>query len=64
MSEPLKPSAALLCKLGSIVIHVEEFLSPQGHHFDKSALDKLLDDAEVREWLKAMDVMALLPRKR
>lgn len=62
--EPLKPGPSLLCKLGSIVVHAEEFLSPRGHEFDKAALDQLLQDGEVKAWVAAMDKMAMIPRKR
>jgi hypothetical protein len=30
----LQPSPALLCKLGSIIVHVEEASEPGGHPFD------------------------------
>lgn len=60
----MQPSAALLCKLGSIAVHVEELLSPEGHSFDRAALGTLLADAEVREWLHAMDSAAMVPKKR
>lgn len=59
---PFLPSTPLLCKLGSIAVHAEELLSPDGHAFDKTALDSLLQDAEVKNWIKAMG--AMLPRKR
>lgn len=61
---PLKPSMSLLCKLGSIAVHVDEFLSKQGHEFDKHAIDQLLDDGEVKQWIQQMTDMAFLPRKR
>lgn len=64
MSDPFKPSIPLLVKLGSIAVHVEELLSPTGHHFDRAALKTLLDDQEVIDWRKAMDKMAMLPVKR
>lgn len=64
MSDPLKPGAALLCKLGSIAVHVEEMLSAKGHSFDRVALTTLLEDAEVKRWLQLMDGMAMLPKKR
>jgi hypothetical protein len=64
MTDPLKPSAALLCKLGSIAVHTEEFLSPDGHPFDKVALNTLLSDPDIKAWLSAMDAMAMLPKKR
>ena len=62
--DPLKPSVALLSKLGSIAVHVEELLSPKGHDFDKIALEQLLNDAEVKVWISDMDQMAMLPKKR
>lgn len=62
--DPLKPSISTLCKIGSIVQHTEELLSPNGHAFDKTALESLLKDTEVKQWLKEMDKMALIPKKR
>lgn len=64
MADPLTPSPQLLTKLGSIMVHVEELLSPHGHHFDRVALDDLLKDPQVKEWRRQMDSMALLPVKR
>jgi len=61
MSDPFKPSASILIKLGSIAVHVEEFLSPTGHPFDKNALDTLFQDKELKKWLKQMDKLAMLP---
>jgi hypothetical protein len=34
------------------------------HDFDRHALQTLLDDPEVKDWLKEMDDMAFLPKKR
>jgi hypothetical protein len=62
--DPLQPSAALLVKLGSIAVHADELTSPTGHAFDRVALQSLLQDAEVAAWLKEMDAMAFLPKKR
>lgn len=64
MSNPLQPSPALLVKLGSIAVHVDEFLSPDGHDFDRIAIVQLLQDPEVKEWVKQMTGMAMLPVKR
>lgn len=65
MKNPIQnPTATLMVKLGSIVVHVEEMLSPQGHAFDKIAIQQLLKDPEVKEWLAEMDAMALIPKKR
>lgn len=64
MSGVLKPPASLLCKLGSIAVHVEEMLSNDGHEFDKVAVEALLKDYEVVEWLGGMTDLAMLPLKR
>jgi hypothetical protein len=62
--DALNPGASLLMKLGSIARHVEEMLSPGGHYFDRNALETLLSDPEVKEWMAAADALALLPVKR
>lgn len=64
MDNPLAPPASLLCKLGSIVVHADEGLSPLGHGFDMIALKQLLNDSEVRDWITQMDSMAMIPKKR
>lgn len=61
---PLQPSASLLCKLGSIAVHAEEMVSPTGHGFDKIAMQQLLDDPDVKQWIEGMDALAMLPKKR
>ena len=63
-SNPLTPDPRLLCKLGSIIVHAEELLSPDGHQFDKIALEQLMRDSTVKQWLADMRKMALLPEKR
>lgn len=60
----LSPSPQLLCKLGSIAIHARELASPNGHDFDRIALESLLEDADVKAWVDEMDAAALLPRER
>lgn len=62
--DPLNPNAVLLIKLGSALVHAEEFMSPGGHEFDKTTFDNLMQDAEVRQWITDMTKMALLPVKR
>ena len=64
MNDPLNPSLSLLVKLGSIVVHVDEFLSPHGHPYDKEVITGLLLDQDVLEWLQEMNKMAMLPVKR
>lgn len=61
---PLQPSARVLCKIGSIITHVEEAVSRGGHVFDLIALNALISDAEVQRWLGAMGSRALIPLKR
>lgn len=64
MTDPLKPSAALLCKLGSALVHMEELHSKKGHVFDRMALNTILDDEELQLWMCQMREMAMLPVKR
>lgn len=54
----------LQAKIGSIIVHVEEGLSNQGHEFDWSAVEGLLAQSDVQEWLEALRSLALLPVKR
>lgn len=61
--DPLQPSPALLAKLGSIAVHVEEY-SESGHSFDYQAAMSVVNDYEVQTWLKQMGALALLPVKR
>ena len=42
MTDALKPTPALLCKIGSIIVHADEMLSADGHHFDRVALQGFL----------------------
>jgi hypothetical protein len=64
MDDVLTPSPALLCKLGSIIVHADELTSPFGHEVDREALRSLLTDPEVTEWIAGMGAMALVPLKR
>jgi len=66
MSNPLKPDLGLLCKLGSIAVHVDEGIiaEGQGHPFDTAALESLISDQEIVDWLVEMDKLALIPKKR
>jgi len=59
-----EPGLTLLVKLGSIAVHAEELMSPGAHPLDISALEGLLNDLEVKEWLAKMNKLALLPVKR
>lgn len=64
MNDALKPSPALLAKVGSILVHLEESSGPLGHAFDVIALRQLAADAEVQEWLDGLRKLAMVPVKR
>ena len=66
MSEVLKPKPILLIKLGSLAVHMEEMIEEDFKNlkFDLPAVQNILDDPEVKEWLKQADALALLPKKR
>jgi len=63
-ASPLNPTAGLLAKLGSILVHTSEGVSDGGHTFDWIAVDALIRDSEVQAWLDGMQRLALLPVKR
>lgn len=60
----LTPTVSLLVKLGSIAVHIEELQSDDGHAFDRIAVQSLLNDPEVVEWVRHMDKAGFLPKKR
>lgn len=70
MSNPLSPSATVLIKLGSALVHAEEAfvqIDKNDRHalaFDRAAFDTVAQDSEVVAWLSEMDAMAFLPEKR
>ncbi len=53
----------LKIKLSSIVIHLEEMFSEDGHEFDRGALKTLINDPEVQEFLAGIEDV-YLPVKR
>ncbi len=62
--DPLKPSPQLLIALGSLIVHYEEFVSTDGHPYDKAAIDSLRNQPDVKEWFDEMLLLAFLPLKR
>lgn len=64
MDKTYSPSITLLCKLGSIIVHCDEYLSKDGHELDKQAILSLLQDDDVKDWIENMGKSALLPKKR
>lgn len=61
---PLAPPPGVMIALGSIAVHCEELFSPSGHDFDKQAILGLLSDPRIKLWLKDMDALGLMPKKR
>lgn len=65
MSDSLtSPSLSLLVKLGSIVVHADEFTGRNGYEYDLVAMRQGLVDPEVTEWLEEMQRRGFLPVKR
>lgn len=60
----LSPSVGLLVKIGSALVHFDEFNSPGGHDFDLHTAKKLLADPDVAAWLAAGTKAAMLPHRR
>jgi hypothetical protein len=60
LPEQFPTSITLLAKLASVVVHLEETIAANG--LDQTAVRSLLDDPEVRAWMKSMG--AYLPAKR
>lgn len=60
----IETSNSLLCKLGSLAVHADEYLAPLAHGFDRDAIKSLLADPEVAAFLHGLDSMSLLPLKR
>ena len=60
----MKKPTPLLVKLGAIAVHAEEFFSPTGHQFDRNAIEGLLADHEVQQFLHDPDMRVFLPLKR
>jgi hypothetical protein len=57
-------TTALLCKLASLTVHVEEAIEADGNWFDYAAVKTLLADSELREWVREMTSLGMAPLKR
>jgi hypothetical protein len=64
MSDPFQIKASLAAMVGSILVHVEEGLSDDGHQFDWGAVKALLAQPDVRAWVDSLEKIALVPKKR
>jgi hypothetical protein len=62
--DALNPSPQVLIKIGSLLVHYQEFNSSDGHYVDKAAIDSLEQDEDIQEWLRVMAEAALVPLKR
>lgn len=60
----LAPGPALLCKLASLAVHIDELYSSGGHEFDRAAINSLINDREVQTWIEEMGKMGMAPVKR
>lgn len=54
----------LAAKLASIVVHADEWSSPDGHPFDATAMRSLIADREVIDWVNKISEAGLAPVKR
>jgi hypothetical protein len=59
-----RPSLSLVVKLGSLVVHAQEFMEPGGHPFDKTTFETEIQDPEVKAWIDKATKMGFLPQKR
>ena len=64
MTDALNPTPQLLIKLGSIIVHWEEYNSKDGHFLDLQTIEAMMEQEDVKEWFSEMNKLALLPLKR
>jgi hypothetical protein len=62
LEKALHPSQELMQKIGAIVVHALEWISPGGMTLDQQQVHVLLNDPEVRRWLLDMGPLVPLPR--
>lgn len=63
-NDPIHPPIGILITLGSLAVHIDEYLSPGGHPIDRQVIETMLQDRDLKEWLSQMDKLAFLPVKR
>lgn len=64
MSRLTDPGLKVLVKLASIAVHVEEYLSPDGHPFDRVALEQLLKEEDLQAYMGELAKAGFLPVTR
>jgi hypothetical protein len=55
---------SVVVKLGSILVHIDEGLTAEGHPFDFETIRSLLADRDIQALLKFLDRDGLLPLRR
>lgn len=60
---PLRPTPALLAKLGSLIVHQQLAATADGPYADRIVMQVLLEDPEVKEWLWGMAYMGFVTTK-
>ena len=64
MSRLTEVNLHILVKLASIAVHVEEYLSDDGHPYDRVALEQLVRDPDLQAYLGTLKAAGFLPQKR
>ncbi len=59
----MKLQMTLVAKLAAIVVHADEMLSSDGHTLDRVALESVVLDAEVQQWVASLGPIAPVKRK-
>ena len=54
----------LAAKLAGVVVHADEMLGADTHHFDRIALEQNIHDPEVKEWIKSLGPLAPQNRRK
>ena len=54
---------ALAAKIAAIVVHSMEMFSVDGHQFDRIALETVLRDPEVKDWIRRCGALAPAMRR-
>lgn len=60
----LSPKLDVAIKVASALVHAQEFMSADGHPFDRDVFDSLMNDPGVVAWMATLNAASLLPRKR
>ena len=60
----LRFDLGLFASLGSLAVHVDEALSPDGHRFDALAMQGITAQPNVQQFVGALQAQGLVPEKR